>query len=59
MLGRVFGTLHGAIGLAAGLSYLAGGVLLALTGPRITFVVAGAGGLLITLATALALRRTQ
>ena len=59
MLGRVFGTLYGAIGVAAGLSYLAGGVLLDLTGPRITFVVAGTGGLLVTLATAVALRRAR
>ena len=56
LLGRVFGTLYGAIGLAAGFSYLAGGVLLDLTGPRLTLVVAGAGGLLVTLATASVLR---
>ncbi len=56
LLGRVFGTLYGAIGLAAGFSYLAGGVLLDLTGPRVTLVVAGAGGLLVTLATASVLR---
>lgn len=57
MLGRVFGNLYGAIGVAAGLSYAFGGLLLDLTSPRTTFVVAGAGGLLVTLATALALRR--
>ncbi len=34
-----------------------GGLLLDLTSPRLTFVVAGAGGLLVTLATARALRR--
>jgi MFS family permease len=59
LLGRVFGTLYGAIGLAAGISYLAGGVLLDLTGPRVTLIVAGAGGLLVTLATASALRRRR
>ena len=59
LLGRVFGTLYGAIGLAAGFSYVAGGVLLDLTGPRVTLVVAGAGGLLVTLATALVLRRRR
>jgi MFS family permease len=59
VLGRVFGTLYGAIGLAAGFSYVAGGVLLDLTGPRVTLVVAGTGGLLVTLATALALRRRR
>jgi hypothetical protein len=55
----VFGTLYGAIGVAAKLSYLAGSVLLDITGPRITFVVAGAGGLLLTVATAIALRRAH
>jgi MFS family permease len=59
LLGRVFGTLYGAIGLAAGISYLAGGVLLDLTGPRVTLIVAGAGGLLVTFATASALRRRR
>ena len=59
MLGRVFGNLYGAIGVAAGLSYALGGLLLDLTSPRAAFVVAGAGGLLATLATALALRRSK
>lgn len=58
MLGRVFGNLYGAIGIAAALSYLLGGLLLDLTSPRVTLVVAGAGGLLATLATGLALRRS-
>ena len=57
MLGRVFGNLYGAIGVAAGLSYLFGGLLLDLTSPRVAFVVAGSGGLLATLFAALALRR--
>ena len=59
MLGRVFGNLYGAIGVAAGLSYILGGVLLDLTSPRPTFIIAGTGGLLATLAAALALRRTM
>ena len=59
MLGRVFGNLYGAIGVAAGLSYVLGGFLLDLTSPRATFIVAGVGGLLITLATALALPRAM
>jgi MFS family permease len=59
MLGRVFGNLYGAIGIAAGLSYVLGGLLLDLTSPRLTFIVAGAGGLLATLATALALPRAM
>jgi MFS family permease len=57
MLGRVFGNLYGTIGVAAGLSYAFGGLLLDLTSPRVAFVVAGTGGLLATLATALALQR--
>jgi MFS family permease len=59
MLGRVFGNLYGAIGIAAGLSYVLGGLLLELTSPRPTFILAGAGGLLATLVAALALVRTM
>jgi MFS family permease len=44
LLGRVFGSLYGAIGVAAALAYLLGGLLLDRTTPRITFIVAGAGG---------------
>ena len=59
MLGRVFGNLYGAIGLAAGVSYVAGGLLLEHTDARVTFIAAGAGGLLATLATAITLRRSR
>jgi MFS family permease len=45
MLGRVFGNFYGAVGVAAGLSYIFGGLLLDATGPRVTLIVAGAGGL--------------
>jgi MFS family permease len=45
MLGRVFGNVYGMVGAAAGLSYLFGGVLLDATSPRVTLIVAGAGGL--------------
>jgi MFS family permease len=55
--GRVFGSLYGAIGVAAALAYLLGGVLLDRTTPRVAFVAAGAAGLLATAATALALPR--
>lgn len=51
MLGRVFGNLYGGIGVAAAASYLLGALLLELTDPRTTFIVAGSGGLLATLAT--------
>ena len=57
LLGRVFGTLYGGIGVAAALAYLLGGLLLDRTGPRVAFVTAGGAGLLATAATALALRR--
>jgi MFS family permease len=56
MQGRVFGNLYGAVGVAAGASYVLGGALLALTDARVTFVAAGAGGILATAATAVALR---
>jgi len=59
MLGRVFGNLYGAIGVAAAASYLSGALLLELTEARTTFVVAGLGGLLVTIVTASALRRSS
>lgn len=55
---RVFGNLYGAIGLAAGISYVCGGLLLQHTDARTTFVVAGAGGLIATVATAIGVRRS-
>ncbi|MER7244416.1 MFS transporter [Kribbella sp. NPDC000426] len=55
---RVFGNLYGAIGLAAGLSYVLGGLLLQHTDARTTFVTAGAGGLLATVGTAIGVRRS-
>jgi MFS family permease len=45
MLGRVFGNVYGAVGVAAGLSYIFGGLLLDATSPRVTLIVAGSGGL--------------
>lgn len=58
LLGRVFGNLYGAVGVAAGISYALGGILLELTNPRVTFITAGAGALLVTLLTVLPLHRT-
>ena len=55
---RVFGNLYGAIGLAAGISYVCGGLLLQHTDARTTFVVAGGGGLIATVATAIGVRRS-
>jgi MFS family permease len=57
LLGRVFGSLYGGIGVAAALAYLLGGLLLDRTTPRVAFVAAGAAGLLATGSTALAVRR--
>jgi MFS family permease len=56
-LGRTFATLYGGIGIAAAISYIGGGLLLEVISPQMTFVLAGAGGLVATLATGLALRR--
>lgn len=56
MLGRVFGNLYGAIGVAAALSYVGGSVLLDLTSAPVTLVVAGGLGLVATTVTALALK---
>ena len=43
LLGRVFGTLYGGIGVAAAFAYLLGGLLLDRTTPRVAFVAAGVG----------------
>lgn len=59
MLGRVFAILYGAIGIAAAVSYLGGGLLLDATSAPTTFVVAGGAGTLATLAVALALPRAS
>jgi MFS family permease len=47
LLGRVFGNFYGAVGMAAGLSYLIGGLVLDATGPRFVLVAGGAGGVLV------------
>ncbi len=57
MLGRVFGNVYGAVGVAAGVSYLLGGLLLDATNARVTLVVAGTGGLLAAAAAAVLLPR--
>ena len=60
MLGRVFGNVYGAVGLAAGLSCVLGGLALSVTSARTVFVVGGAGALVITAAmTAALLRHTR
>jgi MFS family permease len=57
MLGRVFGNLYGLIGVAAGLSYIGGGLLLDATSARTTFLVAGTAGALAAAAVGLMLPR--
>ncbi|RLP97893.1 MFS transporter [Micromonospora sp. CV4] len=59
MLGRVFGNLYGAIGVAAATSYIAGGLLLDATSAPVTLVVAGVGGLVATGVVALRLPRAM
>lgn len=59
MQGRAFGNLYGAVGLAAGLSYVAGGILLEEIGPRALLVLAGTGGLAVSGAVWLALPSAQ
>jgi hypothetical protein len=56
-LGRAFGNVYGLIGLAAGVSYFAGGVLLVAMSARVVLVIAGAGGLLAALWTGIGLAR--
>jgi hypothetical protein len=53
---RVFANFGTAIGLAAGISYLGGGIALASTSPRLVLVIAGALGLSVSGVTAVALR---
>jgi MFS family permease len=55
--GRAFGNFYGAVGAAAGLSYLFGGLLLDAAGARVTLVVAGTGGLLAAALAAIVLPR--
>ncbi len=43
--GRAFANLYGGVGLAAAVSYAAGGPLLELLSPRGLLVIAGAGGI--------------
>ncbi|MDN5852589.1 MAG: MFS transporter, partial [Actinomycetia bacterium] len=57
LLGRVFGNLYGAIGIAAAISYIGGGLLLDATSAPTTLLIAGGAGTLATLAVALTLPR--
>jgi MFS family permease len=57
MLGRVFGNLYAGIGVAAALSYVAGGLLLDATSAPFTLLIAGGGGTLATILVAMRLPR--
>jgi MFS family permease len=57
LLGRVFSNVYGAVGAAAGLSYVFGGLLLDATSARVTLIVAGTGGLGAAALAAIALPR--
>jgi MFS family permease len=57
LLGRVFGNFYGAIGVAAAISYVGGGLLLDATNAPTTFIVAGIGGTLATVLAAVTLPR--
>lgn len=57
LLGRVFGNFYGAVGVAAAISYIGGGLLLDATGARITLMIAGGAGVLFTLIVAVTLPR--
>ena len=57
MLGRVFGNLYGAIGVAAALSYVGGGLLLDATSAPVTFILVGGAGTLATVVVAFRLPR--
>lgn len=47
LLGRAFGNLYGLIGIAAGISYVGGGLLLDAVAAPATLVIAGAGGVVV------------
>jgi hypothetical protein len=59
MLGRVFGNIYGAIGVAAALSYVSGSVLLDHTSAPVTLILAGGLGTAATIVTAVALYRSH
>ncbi len=59
MLGRAFGTVYGGAQLGSALAYVIAGPLVALTGPRATFVIGGAGALAGAFVLASALRSAR
>jgi MFS family permease len=59
MIGRVYGFTSSATSLGIGVSQAGGGLLVDATSPRTTFLVAAAGGLLVTLAIAPTMLRAR
>ncbi|MET9226352.1 MFS transporter [Lentzea sp. NPDC003310] len=47
--GRVFGNFYGGIGVAAAISYVAGGLLIDVLGPQLILVLSGGAGVLVAL----------
>ena len=59
MIGRVFGFISSATSLGVGVAQVGGGLLVDATSPRTTFLIAAAGGLLITVAIAPTMLRAR
>jgi MFS family permease len=59
LLGRVYGLTSTAVAVGSGIAMVAGGLLVDAASPRVAFLVAGAGGLLVTLMAAPALLRAR
>jgi len=59
LLGRVYGLTATAVALGSGIAMALGGFLVDATSPRVAFLVAGAGGLLVTAVAAPALLRAR
>lgn len=56
MQARVFGLLEATMAALSGIGFFAGGALAALASPRVVYLAAGAGGLLVVLVTVIKLR---
>jgi MFS family permease len=59
LLGRVYGLTSTAVGVGTGIAMVLGGFLVDATSPRVAFLVAGVGGLLVTAIAAPALLRAR
>ena len=59
LLGRVYGLTATAVAVGSGIAMALGGFLVDATSPRVAFLVAGAGGLLVTAVAAPALLRAR